>query len=843
MKMQQPDVNEICPLDDPDGAVQGIAPAREQSSEAGRLVHFRIEGMHCAGCAARLQKVLGGVAGVARADVNYPLASAEVEISSSDLPLGGLVEATRKAGFSVSTQTRLYDIEGMHCASCVRGVEQALLEIDGVTAAEVSLAPQRARVTVLDTGLSDRDIVAAIERRGYRARAHVDRFTLRVEEEQSLRARSLGERRRTLALLSLGVVLSFPFLVQMAAMALGRGMLMPPWLEFLLATPVLFVVGARFFKSAFIALRAGSANMDTLVVVGTSAAWGYSVYGWLFTAHGHALYFEAAAMVITLVMVGKWLEERAKGATLDAVMALMELRPSVARRIVDDSETEVPIDRIEEGDRLRVLPGERIPADGVVDGGISDVDMSMISGESVPVTVTEGAKVTGGAINQTGTITLTVTATGEDSMLARIIQLVESAQSGKAGVQRLVDRISAVFVPAVLAGSLATFAVWMFAGATVAAALSAAIAVVVIACPCALGLATPTALVTGMGVAARNGILVRDIATLEGAGRVGTLVFDKTGTLTAGRPSVDRMVTAGQAERTEILALAASVQQYSEHPYAGALLRFTDGEGVALRPATEFRSESGKGVSARVDGQQVLVGNARLLADAGIDVEALPDVIAGDFVATRSYVAVDGRVCVAIDFSDRPRDEARAVVAALERCGIRTVMLTGDNHQVAGVIASSLGIGEFEAGLQPPDKTAWIARRRAAGDVVCMVGDGINDAPALAEADIGIAMGTGTDIAKQSADVILMRPDLALVVDAFDVMRATRRKIRQNLFWAFIYNVVAIPFAAAGYLTPAVAGAAMAMSSVSVVSNSLLLRRWRGHAGRSGNPMLDGGAP
>ncbi len=786
-----------------------------------RNARLRVTGMHCAGCAARLQRTLGELEGVRSADVNYPLETASVELAADGAGVARLVDATRGAGYDVAGETRVYDIEGMHCASCVSAVEKALMSIDGVLEANVSLTPQRASVTLADRAIGDNAIVDVIASRGYHARPHLDRFALRAEQEREMREQAERDLARTRRLVLLGLVLSAPFVAQMVGMAAGAGMFLPPWLQFGLAAPVMVVVGARFFASAWRALRAGSANMDTLVAVGTSAAFGYSTYGWLSEAGPHALYFEGAAMVITLVMLGKWLEERAKGKATDAVMALMEMRPETARRIDEDGDETVSVESVQVGDRIRVLPGERIPADGEVDGGASDIDLSMISGESVPVTVESGDSVTGGAINGAGTITVRVTAVGEDSQLARIVQLVETAQGGKAGIQRVVDRISAVFVPAVLITSVLTFSAWMLFGGVAATAVGAAIAVAVIACPCALGLATPTALVTGMGVAARHGILIRDIATLEGAARVNTVVFDKTGTITEGRPRVTAFEPGGGGDRLSILALAASVQQYSEHPYARALVDYARAAGVELREAVDFHNTPGRGVSAVVDGRRVLVGNAAMLAEANIDAQGL----GGD--GTRSIVAIDDHAAAIVDFADEMRKGAAELVRKLKDLGVTAVMLTGDNEQAAANVAARAGIDEFHAGLRPADKTRWIAVRRAAGDVVAMVGDGINDAPALAEADIGIAMGSGTDIAKLSADVILMRPEIELVVDAFEVMRRTRRKIRENLFWAFIYNVVAIPFAALGYLTPAVAGAAMAMSSVSVVSNSLLLRRWR----------------
>ena len=790
-----------------------------------REVRLEIAGMHCTGCAARLQRSLRGIDGVESADVNYPLASARLQLSERGAGVTGIVEATRHAGFEVLGQARQYDIEGMHCAGCVTGVEGALSSTDGVLEAEVTLTPPRARVVLADHALEDAVLIDAIEGRGFRARPHADGFTQRAARDREMRERAARELTRVRRLVVLGAVLSLPFIVQMASMTIGTDIMMPGWLQWTLATPILAIVGSRFFASALRAMRSGSANMDTLVVVGTSAAYGYSVYAWLSGAETHALYFEAAAMIITLVMFGKWMEERARARATDAVMALMALRPDKARRIGIDGDEVIPSDEIAEGDRLRVLPGERIPADGRLDGGASDVDFSMITGESVPVYVQPGDTVTSGAINGAGTMTLRVTAVGEESTLARIVHLVESAQAGKAGIQRLVDRVSAIFVPVILMVSAATLMAWLVGGGGLAVALGAAIAVAVIACPCALGLATPTALVTGMGSAARHGILIRDIATLEGAARVTTVVFDKTGTLTEGRPRVTSMTCLETVDRRFVLSLAASVQQYSEHPHARALLTYAQDSDAALVDADGFTNQPGRGVSASVDGRRVLVGNAALLREAGID-------LAGSaHGGSKSYIAVDGRCVATVDFSDAVRNEAEDVIGQLKRMGVRTVMLTGDNEAAASAVADRIGIDTWQAGLEPADKAAWVAGRRAGGEVIAMVGDGINDAPALAEADIGIAMGTGTDVAKLSADIILMRPSLHLVKDAFDVMRLTRRKLRQNLFWAFIYNVIAVPVAALGYLTPVVAGAAMAMSSVSVVGNSLLLRRWRGREG------------
>ncbi len=793
-------------------------------------VHFPVQGLKCAGCSSRLQKVLSGLQGVNDAEVHFAQKSADVEYLAESVSISDIVKATENAGFTVSRHQRVFDIRGMRCAGCVSGVETVLKKIDGVVDATVGLTPQRARVELLDFGISDRQIVDAIKTRGFQAQAHVDRFTLRAEQERELRQQEQRDQRKTFRLMLVGLVLSTPFLLQMLGMVAGWGIFMPPVIEWLLATPVLFVVGARFFGSAWTAIKNGGANMDVLVVTGTTTAYLYSIYVWFSGVSSHGLYFEAAAVVITLVMVGKWLEERARNATTATVMELMALRPETARRVDSTGEHEVPIESVVTGDRLKVNPGERIPADGEVYSGISDVDMSMISGESVPVTVSSGDVVSGGAINGSGTIMLTVTAIGEDSVLARIVQLVENAQSGKARIQRLVDRISAVFVPAVLFFSLATFAIWLLLGGSFDDALSAAISVVVIACPCALGLATPTALVTGMGVAARHGVLIKDIAALENGRRVDTVVFDKTGTLTRGMPElVDVVSRTGGLNHDALLSLAAAVQQHSEHPYGKALVKHVTAGGFVIPESTGFQSFPGRGVLATVNGTEIVIGNPALLKERGIALPVLSADRGGSIAShmTVSYISVDGVVEAAFTFADQPRDGAARVVSTLKKQGIRCVMLTGDHEGVAEHIGGQLGLDEVHSSLQPADKVSMVKSIMDEGAVVAMIGDGVNDAPALAEADIGIAMGGGTDVSKQSADIILMRPDPGLVTDAFSIMQATHSKLRQNLFWAFFYNVVALPVAAAGFLTPAVAGAAMAMSSVSVVSNSLLLKRWK----------------
>jgi Cu+-exporting ATPase len=602
--------------------------------------------------------------------------------------------------------------------------------------------------------------------------------------------------------------------------------------ELALATPVQFVIGARFYRAAWKALRAGAANMDVLVALGTSAAWGYSL--WLLATLGPAastgrLYFEASVVIVTLVLLGKYLEARAKRGTTAAIRQLMDLRPRSARvQRADGSEVEVPVAALRAGDVVAIRPGERVPVDGEVLAGASEVDEALITGESLPVTKAAGSRVTGGAINGSGLLVVRATAVGADSTLARIIRLVENAQAGKAPVQRLVDRISAIFVPVVVAIAAVTFGVTFAVAGAFEPAFVAAVSVLVIACPCALGLATPTAIMTGTGAAARAGILIKDVASLERAHRIDTVVFDKTGTLTEGRPRVVEIVTTG-GDGDELLQLAASVQRASEHPLARAVMARASDAGLAMLPVDDFRNHVGQGVVGTVAGRQLAIGSAAFLTSRGIDLA--PATGTADRWRTEArtvvWVADGSRLLGGFAIADPLRAESAAAVASLRALGVRTLLLSGDAPPVAEAIGREVGVDEARGGVAPDGKATAISGRQAAGATVAMVGDGINDAPALAAADVGIAMGSGTDIAMETAGVTLMRADPRLVAGAIAASRATFRKIRQNLFWAFIYNIVGIPLAAFGFLTPALAGAAMAASSVSVVGNSLLLRRWK----------------
>jgi Cu+-exporting ATPase len=719
-------------------------------------------------------------------------------------------------------QTLRFAIGGMTCAACSSRVERALGKVPGVSAATVNLATEQAAVSVR-AGTSPQALVAAVEKAGYTA-TPLDEAPQVVPERTT---RTSREARHVVY----AVALSLPLVVPMLAMPFGLQWALPAWLQFTLATPVQFWLGARFYVGAWKALRTRSGNMDLLVALGTSAAWLLSVQQWL-AGHGAHLYFEASAVVIALVLLGKWLEARAKRQTTEAIRALQALRPAAARVRRDGVEVEVPIAAVRVGDEVVVLPGERFPTDGVVLEGTSHVDESLLTGESLPVAKSVGDRVTGGAVNAEGRLVVRTTAVGAETALARIVRLVEDAQAKKPPIQRVVDRVSAVFVPVVVLAALVTFAGWGLLGGDWSVATLNAVAVLVISCPCALGLATPTAIMAGTGVAARAGILIKDAEALEAARHLRTVAFDKTGTLTAGKPEV--VATTGVAvSDDEVLALAAGVESGSSHPLAAAILDAARRRGVRSVNVKQVTVLAGRGVEAEVDGRRLRLGNERLLRESGLS----PDDLAsrrdqheaqGRTVSWLVECRADGaRLLGLLAFGDEPRETARDAVTALQALGLRTVVISGDNRRAVEAVAAATGIAADDAIAQvlPGDKASVVEQLRADGPVA-MVGDGVNDAPALAAADVGFAMGSGTDVAMHAAAVTLMRPDPRLVADAIDVSRRTTRKIHQNLFWAFVYNVVGIPLAAAGLLNPVVAGAAMALSSVSVVSNTLLLRRW-----------------
>jgi len=713
-------------------------------------------------------------------------------------------------------------LTGMTCAACSTRIERVLRRQPGVAAANVNLASETATVAYLPGAVSLDSLVAAVAAAGYGAsRAATD-----AEERAAHERRETARARRELALLLGSAAFALPLVAPMALSPFGVHVLLPGWLQLVLATPVQVVAGAHFYRGAYRSLRGGSANMDVLVALGTTAAFVLSVV--LLAGGTQHLYFEAAASVIALVRLGKWLEARAKRSANQAVRALMALRPERARVERDGRELEVAVEAVGAGEIVVLRPGERVPVDGEVLTGTSSVDESLLTGESLPVTRGPGDPVIGGSINGEGWLRVRATAVGEASALARIVRLVEAAQGDKAPVQRLVDRVSAVFVPTVVGVALLCLGGWLVAGAGVEVALVHAVSVLVIACPCALGLATPAALMVGTGAAARSGILFRDAEALERAQAAAVVAFDKTGTLTEGRPTV-REVLALDGDEGRLLALAAAAQRGSEHPLARAILLAAAERGVAVDSPHDFRALPGRGVEATVGGSRIRVGSPRFLDELGLERAPLASRAEAHEAAgaTVGWGAADERLLGAIAIGDRLRAGAATAVARLRARGITTVLLTGDNRRAAAAVARELGIERVRAELGPEDKAREVAALRAGGAGVAMVGDGVNDAPALAAADVGFAMASGTDVAMHTAGVTLVRADPALVADAVSVSRATVRKIRQNLAWAFGYNVVGIPLAALGYLTPVLAGAAMALSSVSVVASALLLRRWR----------------
>ncbi|KFL37858.1 heavy metal translocating P-type ATPase [Arenimonas donghaensis] len=723
-----------------------------------------------------------------------------------------------------------FGVTGMTCASCVGRVEKALAQVPGVQSASVNLATESATIAT-DGSTPAAALATAVEKAGYRVAiisGPDDAATPTTPQAQA----ADRERRH----LIIAALLSLPLALPMIGMLFDAHWMLPGWWQLALATPVQFWLGARFYKAAWKALKARAGNMDLLVALGTSAGYGLSVYHLLFTQPHHGeppLYFEASAVIITLILMGKWLEARAKRQTTEAIRALQALRPSTARvRQPDGRETEVPVSQVRVDDAVVVLPGERFPVDGEVLEGRSHADESLISGESLPVPKESGDRVTGGAVNGEGRLLVRTTAVGAESALARIIRLVEDAQARKAPIQRIVDRVSAVFVPVVVLIALATLLGWGLATGDWTNAVLNAVAVLVIACPCALGLATPTAIMAGTGVAAKAGILIKDAEALETTRGLRTIAFDKTGTLTLGAPTLAAL-QAVEGDDGRLLALAAALQQGSEHPLARAVLDAASARGALPPPASDTAVLQGRGIEGTVAGEHVVLGSARLMQELGVDLGALAQI--GGEQANQghsvSWLAAGTRqaprLVGLLAFGDPPRPEAAEAMALLRAQGVRPVMVSGDNAGAARAVAATVGIdpSDVRADVLPADK-ANVVRALSAHGPVGMVGDGVNDAPALAAAAVGFAMGGGTDVAMHAAGITLMRGDPRLVADAIDVSRRTTRKIHQNLFWAFIYNVVGIPLAAAGLLDPVVAGAAMALSSVSVVSNTLLLRRW-----------------
>ncbi|MBR8154587.1 copper-translocating P-type ATPase [Burkholderia cenocepacia] len=819
-------------------------------------IELDIDGMTCASCVSRVEKALAKVPGVTRASVNLATERATVD-ASDDVSAAQLVDAVKQAGYGATPTAAAppatpasadveLDIGGMTCASCAGRVEKALAAVPGVARATVNLATERASVHGAGA-LDAATLIAAVTTAGYRASlpaaspASADLQPASPAQDPDARKRREAIRERNLVIGA--AVLSAPLVAPMLAAPFGIDLMLPGWLQLVLASIVQFGFGARFYRAAWHAVKARTGNMDLLVALGTSAAYGLSLWMLLRDpAHPGHLYFEASAVIVTLVRFGKWLESRAKRQTTEAIRALNALRPDRARVVEHGIERDVPLSQVRVGTRVGIRPGERVPVDGRIVSGRSHIDESLITGESLPVPKDDGDAVTAGSINGEGALVVETTAIGAETTLARIIRLVESAQAEKAPIQRLVDRVSEVFVPAILGIAVLTLVGWLIAGAGMETAILNAVAVLVIACPCALGLATPAAIMAGTGVAARHGVLIKDAQALELAQRTTVIAFDKTGTLTEGKPSVTAFDAVG-VPRAEALALAAAVQRQSDHPLARAVVAAHDADVAAQGGAaesvvaTDARAVAGRGVEAHVGGQRLALGSTRWRDELGIAVPPALDARAAELERAGNTISwlmradAPRAVLALIAFGDTVKPGARDAIAALSARGVASALVTGDNRGSAAAVAAALGIGEVHAQVLPDGKARVVAElKRTHGGVVAMVGDGINDAPALAAADVGIAMATGTDVAMHTAGITLMRGDPALVADAIDISKRTYRKIQQNLFWAFVYNLVGVPLAALGLLNPVIAGAAMAFSSVSVVTNALLLRRWKGRA-------------
>ncbi len=803
-----------------------------------------VTGMTCANCVATVERSVRKLDGVREANVNFASEKISLIYDDSLLGAGDIVTRIRKAGYDVPQQTVDLAVTGMDCVNCAANVERALKKVDGVLDVQVNFASEHALVT-LAPGVSRQALIAAVEKAGY--------GVVQAEGEEALEDAEAAARQAEIQHNVHRVIVGALFAVPLFVLSMGRDVGLfghwahEGWMNFLfwaLATPVQFWVGRDFYASAVKSLRGGSANMDVLVALGSSVAYFYSVVVTLGVMGGH-VYFETSAAIITLIATGGLLETIAKGRTSAAIKALMGLQAKTARVVRDGVEQDIPVEAVRVGDLVMVRPGEKIPVDGVVRDGHSAVDESMISGESLPVEKAPGDAVIGATINRQGLLTFEATRVGRETALAQIIRLVEQAQGSKAPIQRLADQVSAIFVPAVVTVALITFAIWMIGTGDLAPSLVRMIAVLIIACPCAMGLATPTAIMVGMGKGAETGILFKSSEALERAHKLTAIVLDKTGTLTRGEPSVTDYVVSENTgfDGDSLLNLAASAERGSEHPLGAAIIRAAEARGLALSQPRRFEAVAGHGVRADVDGRTVLLGNLALMRAHDVHLnglEAEAQRLQSE-AKTAMWVAVDGVASAVIAVADTLKDGAVEAVRQMHELGLAVVMMTGDNQATADAIARQVGIERVFAEVKPGDKAAYVKRLQDEGYLVGMVGDGINDAPALAQADVGIAIGTGTDVAMEAADVTLISGDLHGVPRAIALSKKTVRAIKQNLFWAFAYNVTLIPVAAGvlapfawapetlRYLHPILAAMAMALSDVFVIGNSLRLRKIKLH--------------
>ncbi|OQP14091.1 heavy metal translocating P-type ATPase [Geobacillus zalihae] len=791
-----------------------------------KTVTLKVTGMTCAACANRIEKVLNKMEGV-KAHVNLAMEKATIQYDPSKQTIADIETKIENLGYGVATEKVTLDIEGMTCAACATRIEKGLNRMEGVTSAAVNLATNSAVVEYKEGVTSVEDILEKIKKLGYKGQ-------IRNEEQDDAgrKEERLKQKQRQLAI---SIILSLPLLYTMLAhmpFAIGLPMpqlLMNPWFQLLFATPVQFYIGGPFYVGAYRALRNKSANMDVLVALGTSAAYVYSLYE-AFRTLGNPdymprLYFETSAVLITLVLVGKYVEALAKGRTTEAISKLLSLQAKEATVIRNGEERKVPLEEVVIGDTILVKPGEKIPVDGTVISGASSVDESMITGESIPVDKKEGDYVIGATINTNGVLTIRAEKVGKDTALANIIKIVEEAQGSKAPIQRMADVISGIFVPIVVGIAVVAFMIWYFFAAPgdLAKALEAAIAVLVIACPCALGLATPTSIMVGTGKGAEQGILFKGGEYLERTHQINAVLLDKTGTVTKGKPEVTDVL----AFREDMLDYAVSAESASEHPLAHAIVEYGKKQAISLKPLEHFSAITGHGIEAVIDGKSILIGTRKLMKERSVAISVHEDkmVELEKQGKTVMLVAIDGQLAGIIAVADTVKESSKEAIQTLKQMGIDVYMATGDNQRTAEAIANEVGIEHVYAEVLPENKANIVEELQKQGKRVAMVGDGINDAPALAKADIGMAIGTGADVAIETADVTLVGGDLRHIPKAIELSRQTMKNIRQNLFWALFYNTIGIPVAAFGLLEPWIAGAAMAFSSVSVVANALRLKR------------------
>ncbi|MCP2036307.1 Cu+-exporting ATPase [Planomicrobium sp. HSC-17F08] len=791
---------------------------------------FQITGMTCAACAARIEKGISKMEGVEQANVNLALEKSSIQYDPSKLNEGDFEKKIEALGYGVVKQKAEFDITGMTCAACATRIEKGINKLQGVGAANVNLALEKATIEFNPSEVTIADIIAKVEKLGYGAHQQQEE-----QDHVDYREKAIQDQKRKFIF---SAILSLPLLWTMlghfsfTSFLYVPGILMNPWFQMLLATPVQFIIGKQFYVGAYKALRNGSANMDVLVVMGTSAAYFYSVYQAIVHAgspHAAHLYFETSAVLITLIILGKLFEAKAKGRSSEAIKKLMGLQAKTATVIRNGVETELPLEEVVIGDAILVKPGEKIPVDGEVVEGATAVDESMLTGESLPVDKAAGDPLYGSTINSNGFIRMTATKVGRDTALAQIIKVVEDAQGTKAPIQRMADKISGIFVPIVVGIAVLTFLVWflLVEPGNFTPALEVLIAVLVIACPCALGLATPTSIMAGSGRAAEMGVLFKGGEHLEQTQSIDTVVVDKTGTVTHGKPELTDVLLAEGQNEARFLSLIGAAEKQSEHPLAQAIVQGIQAKGIELGNVQYFEAVPGYGIQATVSGQGVLIGTRKLMQQYGIDTSSVlseMESLESDG-KTAMLAAVNGEYAGLVAVADTIKDTSRAAIARLQKMGIHVIMMTGDNERTAKAIGKEVGVDAVIAEVLPQGKAEQVKKLQLEGKKVAMVGDGINDAPALAMADIGMAIGTGTDVAMEAADITLIRGDLNSIAEAILMSRKTMRNIKQNLFWAFAYNTVGIPIAAIGLLAPWVAGAAMAFSSVSVVLNSLRLQR------------------